>query len=212
MPQPSVRVKVYMSNSILSDTLAAAEEVVDAAGHYAVRIGVHGQVGRMTATGETYRRGTRVICRTVRGLEIGSILNELGRSFSLSEAADGQIVRRLTTEDQLLWSHLQELALQSQAACQAWLKASCSSDQLLEVEPLFDGRTLYFHFLNSASPATEAQLDKLASIFQETVASSQFSHLLEHGCGPGCGTAAAERGCGGACHTCAASSRCAVKR
>lgn len=201
-----------MTNSILPETAVSAVEVLVAAGHYAVRIGVHGQVGRFTTAGETFRRGSRVICRTARGLEIGSVLNELKGAWAASDSADGQIVRRLTTEDQLLWGHLQELALQSQSACQTWLIASHSSDQLLEVEPLFDGRTLYFHFLNSVSPATDAQLDKLASIFQETVAGSHFSHLLKNGCGPGCGTAEAERGCGGACHSCTVSSRCVVKR
>jgi cell fate regulator YaaT (PSP1 superfamily) len=200
-----------MSNSILPETRSPTEVDRLDAGYYAVRIGVHGQVGRFTTASENFRRGTRVICRTARGLEIGSVLNRLRQSGS-AEAADGQIVRRLTSEDQLLWSHLQELALQSQTACQAWLNASQSLDQLLEVEPLFDGRTLYFHFLNDVSADTETQLDRLASIFQETVASSHFSRLLEHGCGPGCGTADATRGCGGACSTCAVSSRCAVKR
>ena len=132
--------------------------------------------------------------------------------LGLGGASDGQILRRMTAEDQLLWNNLEHLAAQSHDACQQWLVESNSLDQLLDVEPLFDGRTLYFHFLNQASPETDAQLERLVAIFQETVRSSTFSHLLEHGCGPGCGTASATRGCGTACHSCTASKGCGVRR
>lgn len=208
-----------MPNSISSDSVVAEpeevaerEERLAAAGHYAVRVGIHGQVGRFTSSDEDFRRGARVICRTARGLEVGSVLNRLQLTTGFLQEADGQIIRRMTPEDQLLWTNLQELAAQSHAACQQWLSESASSDQLLEVEPLFDGRTLYFHFLNQASPATDAHLERLLSIFQETVAGSRFSHLLEHGCGPGCGTSSAKNGCGSACSSCSVARACATKR
>ncbi|MCC6511068.1 MAG: hypothetical protein IT423_18345 [Pirellulaceae bacterium] len=201
----------------------AQSEEPTASGHYAVRVGVHGQVGRFMAFGQRYRRGTPVICRTARGLETGSVLSELRSSLTEtsvssapSEAAesasstsginslkpDGQIVRAMAAEDQLLWNHLRELAEQTLQACQQWLKQSDLPDRLLEVEPLMDGRTLYFHFLDQVSPETDAQIERFAQIFQETVAASDFSKLLEHGCGPGCGTAEATRGCGTACSHC----------
>lgn len=194
---------------------AAENDLTDshiASGQYAVRVGVHGQVGRFASSRESFHRAARVVCRTARGLEIGTVLNVL-RSSTIGEGAnDGQILRRMTPEDQLLWHNLEQLAAQSHQACQQWLSSSKSSDRLLEVEPLFDGRTLYFHFLDQASTETDRQLERLVSIFQETVTNSPFSHLLEHGCGPGCGTAEAERGCGTACHSCSVSSGCGVKR
>ncbi|MGN6136579.1 MAG: hypothetical protein ACTHOU_19005 [Aureliella sp.] len=183
-----------------------------ATGEYALRVGIHGQVGRFTSSGENFRRGARVVCRTARGLEIGTVLNPLRRAVPSTAPSDGQILRRMTAEDQLLWNNLVELAAQSHEACQQWLEQSRSGDQLLEVEPLLDGRTLYFHFLNQASPETDAQLERLMAIFQETVAASPFAHLVEHGCGPGCGTDAAVGGCGTACHSCSVSKACGSRR
>ena len=222
----------------------ACEEHQFTSGYYALRVGIHGQVGRFTSDGESFRRGSKVICRTARGLEIGTVLNRIeltgteltGTELTGTEltgtqsdptasdssaldsppssfsASDGTIIRRMTAEDQMLWSNLEQLAAESHSACQQWLIDSSSPDRLLDVEPLFDGRTLYFHFLNQASTATDEQLERLVSIFQETVASSAFSHLLEHGCGPGCGTASAARGCGTSCHSCSLSKGCGVKR
>lgn len=226
MPEPGEPERNFMSHSISSDSVLIGQEsvVVDAAevvpptetlaaaGHYAVRVGIHGQVGRFTSAEEDFRRGASVICRTARGLEVGSVLNRLQMATASPAEPDGQIIRRMTAEDQLLWTNLQELAGQSHAACQEWLSRSHSSDQLLEVEPLFDGRTLYFHFLNEASPQTDAHLEQLIAIFQETVAASRFASLLEHGCGPGCGTSAARNGCGSACASCSVAKACATKR
>ena len=205
---------------LMQHVIAPAADEIETEGdqfallQYAVRVGVHGQVGRFGSSGERFSRSAKVICRTARGLEIGTVLNRLERPIGTTTGGsnDGQILRRMTAEDQLLWNNLQHLAAESHAACQAWLSTSNSPDRLLEVEPLFDGRTLYFHFLNSARPETDAHLERLVAIFQETVAASAFSHLLEHGCGPGCGTAAAVRGCGSSCQTCSASKGCAVKR
>lgn len=217
MPEQGEPELNFMPNSIPDSVVTEPEEVGEreetlVAGHYAVRVGIHGQVGRFISSDEDFRRGTRVICRTARGLEVGLVLNRLLLPSASLKAADGKLIRRMTPEDQLLWTNLQQLAAQSHAACQQWLVESASSDQLLEVEPLFDGRTLYFHFLNQASPATDAHLERLLAIFQETVASSRFSHLLEHGCGPGCGTSSAKNGCGSACSSCSVAKACASKR
>lgn len=191
-----------------TDTMEAMSQALS---HYAVRIGIHGQVGRFSHGGENYRRGASVICRTARGLEVGAVLNAISYSSTAAQSADGSLIRRMTAEDHLLWNNLKQLAQASHDECQRWLDESASKDQLLEVEPLFDGRTLYFHFLSDVSSQTSDQLGKLVTIFQRTVSESSFSRLLEEGCGPGCGTSAATRGCGGACHTCVVSSGCGVK-
>lgn len=210
-PVSSSAARASVLESSIGQTPVTDESESFVAGQYAVRVGIHGQVGRFSAGGERFRRGAQVVCRTARGLEIGTVLNVLA-SAARPEASDGQILRRMTAEDQLLWNNLQQLAGESHAACQQWLSDSKSPDRLLEVEPLLDGRTLYFHFLNEVSAETDAQIERLVAIFQETVASSAFSQLLEHGCGPGCGTASAQRGCGSSCSSCAVSKSCAVRR
>jgi len=69
-------------------------------GQHFVRIGVLGSVGRFAAEGrQRYARGTRVVCRTPRGLEIGRVLSTADSS---REACDGTLLRRVTTQDDLL--------------------------------------------------------------------------------------------------------------
>ncbi len=190
------------NSTAIPDSAAPQGAPDETAYNYAVRVGVHGQVGRFAAAGESYRRGDRVICRTNRGLEVGAVLSTLRTTIEPGKEPDGRIVRRMTAEDHMLWSHLQNLATQCQSECQAWLNQSQTSDQLIDVEPLLDGRTLYFHFLQSASTATEIEVERLVAIFQKTVEESDFARLLEHGCGPGCGTDKATGGCGSSCSSC----------
>ena len=54
-----------------------------------VRVGVLGQVGRFRASdGQRYGRGTRVVCRTQRGLETGEILSDASADTdSIGEAS-----------------------------------------------------------------------------------------------------------------------------
>lgn len=192
----------------MSQTLPPTSETAHAV-HYAVRVGMHGQVGRFLASDSRYRRGTQVICRTARGLEVGQVLGDLEWSCPAgAHEFDGRIVRALAAEDQLFWQQLKLLAENAYAACQVWLSHSGLPDRLLDVEALLDGRTLYFHFLDGVSSPTEQQIAELVSIYQQTIASSEFAQLVEKGCGPGCGTTAA-KGCGSACSTC--TSRCAVR-
>ena len=196
-------------------------DTLESLGHYAVRIGIHGQVGRFSDGGQRYRRGSGVICRTARGLEVGTVLNPISLSLPQDaparepsaekgeslQGADGRLIRPMTAEDHLLWNQLKQIAQSSFEACQTWLNESGARDQLLEVEPLYDGRTIYFHFLSDVSSGTAAELEKLVAIFQQTVAASPFAKLLDEGCGPGCGTAQASRGCGTACASCAVACR-----
>jgi len=197
----------------------------DSIDSYAVRVGLHGQVGRFITSSEIFRRSASVVCRTARGLEVGVVLNRLTQTPALTpdspgesasshsnRNADGQIVRRMTAEDHLLWAHLQTLAEQARSACQDWLRTVSSPDHLLDVEPLLDGRTLYFHFLHQATPETDQYLEPLIAIYQTTVATSDFAHLLEHGCGPGCGTEAKSGGCGSTCQSCSVAKACAAPK
>jgi hypothetical protein len=182
-------------------------------GDYAVRIGTTGTIFRMTAE-EVLRRGAQVVCRSPRGLEAGCILAPVIHADRETTEVQGRILRRMTPEDHLLWANLRSTAEEAHRACEALLERIGSSAVLLEVEPLLDGRTLYFHFLNEVDPALEQQLDQLIDTYQQTVAASQFAKLLEHGCGPGCGTEQATRGCGtsGGCVVCKVASACSTRK
>ncbi|MCA9132712.1 MAG: hypothetical protein KDA45_06145 [Planctomycetales bacterium] len=162
-----------------------------------LRVGTGGRVGRFLPSEPlAVRRGERVVCRTQRGLEVGQVLGPSEAVAGHQDASDGRLLRRMAPEDELLWGHLQQLGEQAFASCQQWLREAGVSSVLLEVEPLLDGRTLYFHFLADVEPQLQEQLDELAAIYEKKVRESKFAQLVEHGCGPGCGTAEAKNGCG----------------
>lgn len=178
---------------------------------YLVRVGVFGQVGRFRTVEPTkLLRSARVVCRTQRGIEVGQVLAASKSPTSDHDLADGRILRKMTSEDELLWGHLERLASQSLAACQQWLHAEGITALLIDVEPLLDGKTLYFHFLSEVSPKVQEHLDSLVNIYEREARQSKFAQLLEHGCGPGCGTENAKNGCSsrGGCAVCQVASKC----
>lgn len=173
------------------------------------RVGTHGQVGKFRISEPVaLARRDRVVCRTMRGLEVGEVLGSSAGS-SLEEA-DGRILRKMRPEDELLWGHLQELGQAAHRSCDAWLKHHHASAILIDVEPLLDGRTLYFHFLSEVDNTVQSCLDELVTLYEKQVQESKFAKLLEHGCGPGCGTSEAKNGCGsrGGCAVCKVASSC----
>lgn len=197
--------------------------------HTLVRVGRHGQIGKFRCS-EPLRlqRGSRVVCRTARGIEVGEVLNLLGPSIPEEKVpeekvpeetateeteqlvADGTVLRLMSPEDELLWGHLRQLGEQAHVACERWLGKQDQPFVLLEVEPLLDGKTLYFHFLSEIDPCVQEHLDQLVEIYEHEVSESPFAHLLEQGCGPGCGTADAKNGCGtkGGCAVCKIATVC----
>ncbi|MEM8734136.1 MAG: hypothetical protein AAGG44_07935 [Planctomycetota bacterium] len=175
-----------------------------------VRVGIHGQVGRFASPNDSgFRRRSRVLCKTSRGLEVGQVLSS---QVATPGQADGMILREMGPDDELLWGHLQALASEANQDCQEWLHNRGCDAVLLEVEPLMDGRTLYFHFLNDrlADEGLQQHVDHLAQVFEEKARNSEFAAQLEKGCGPGCGTEAAVNGCGskGGCAVCKLASAC----
>jgi hypothetical protein len=177
-------------------------------GLYLVRVGFQKNVIPVQAGVVELVRGDQIICRTSRGVEMGEVLAATHpEQIATSDAS--KFIRKSRPEDALLWRQLTTLSVDANEACQAFLQKQSSRDVLLEVEPLIDGRTLYFHFLGNPSLETEQHVQELAEIYQKSVASSRFAALLEHGCGPGCGTKE-KSGCGtgGGCAVCAIAGGC----
>ena len=69
---------------------------------------------------------------------------------------------------------------------------------LVDVEHLFDGRSLFFYFLGEVPPQLEAVTSELAEVYDTAVQFRKFADTMTEGCGPGCGTA---DGPGGGCTT-----------
>jgi len=173
--------------------------------HHLVRVGALGRVGRFTAVDAVrYPRHARVIVRTARGLELGEILDP-PRDGTDGATADGSILRGMTVEDQLLEARLEKHRAEAFAACNARLAELKLPATLIDVEHLFDGRTLLFYFLGEMAPELQAVTDELAEVYETQVQIRRFTETVNEGCGPGCGT---EQATGGGCKTCVAG--CAV--
>lgn len=168
-----------------------------------------GHVGRFTSVDAVqFPRGSRVVCRTSRGLEVGQVLSaatngERGES-------DGSLLRGVTPEDELLLARLEKNKEEAFAACTELVAQRGLPVVLMDVEHLFDGRSLYFYFLGDVTPELDAITGELAAAYEAKVQFRQFAETLTAGCGPSCGTEDAEGGgCGvGGCATCAVASAC----
>jgi cell fate regulator YaaT (PSP1 superfamily) len=170
--------------------------------HY-VRVGALATVGCFQSAGaEHYHRGTRVVCRTRRGLEVGEVLS--AAEGGTSESAEGTLIRRVTVEDDLLLARLERNREAAYRACEERLAERGIDATLVDVEHLFDGQSLYFYFLGETTPELDALTAELAEVYEAQVQFRKFTETLTAGCGPGCGTEEAENGCAtGGCSTCA---------
>ena len=173
-----------------------------------------GQVGRFAAVDAVrYPRRSRVIVRTRRGLELGEVLSppddtDDGRAFS-----DGELLRGVTVQDELLHARLEKNRQDAYAACAKMLNQNGIPAVLVDVEHLFDGQGLFFYFLGDVTPALESCTSRLAETYEAKVQFRKFTETLIEGCGPGCGTEEA-KGQGGceSCSSCAVASACGAKR
>jgi cell fate regulator YaaT (PSP1 superfamily) len=182
--------------------------------YHLIRVGAMGQVGRFAAVDAVrYPRHARVVVRTRRGLEIGEVLappdeRDDGRTF-----ADGDLLRGMTVEDELLSARLEKHRHDAYEACAALLANRSLPAVLVDVEHLFDGQGLFFYFLGDVPPAVESLTDRLAEAYETKVQFRKFTETLIEGCGPGCGTEEA-KGQGGCetCTSCAVAGACGTRR
>ena len=144
------------------DALAIDEvQNSDSVGLYLVRVGYQQEIIPVQAGAHSLDRGEQIICRTPRGIEMGEVLAATNPEYIETSNAS-KYIRKSRPEDELLWRQLTSLSVTASTACQAFLRNQDIPDVLLEVEPLFDGRTLYFHFLGICFRAS-ARDDSLRS-------------------------------------------------
>jgi len=181
------------------------------AAHHLVRIGALGNVGRFVSVDATrYPRRTRVVVRTRRGLEMGEVLaraDDVPPATS-QEGSDGEILRGMTPQDELLAERLERHRRQALESCAALLAERRLDAVLLDVEHLFDGQGLYFYFLGDVSPEVEALTAQLAEAYESKVQFRRFTETLLAGCGPDCGSEAAGGGGCSDCSGCSVAAAC----
>ena len=172
-----------------------------------VKIGLLGHVGRFSsADGRRYQRSDEVVCRTNRGLEVGRVLCSLDELPGTDEA-DGEVLRRLTPEDQLIVDRIDRFRDRAFHACNHLIDQAGLSAVLVDVEHLFDGQSLYFYFLGSVPDSVHDLTESLAEEYEKKVRFRKFTETMANGCGPDCGTDAAKCSNGG-CSTCLVGASC----
>ncbi len=178
-----------------------------------------GVLGTFEATDfRTYTRDQRVICRTRRGLEWGTVVCDLGHQDSASSskdgvsnlACDGGLLRRTTPDDEMIIERLDRFRDRAFEACRALLAQRGLPVTLVDVEHLFDGESLFFYFLGETDARIEALTEELANVYDRKVKFRKFAESLSQGCGPTCGTQ--ESSCkSSGCGSCALSGSCAMR-
>jgi cell fate regulator YaaT (PSP1 superfamily) len=173
-----------------------------------------GQIGRFAAVDAVrYPRRSRVIVRTRRGLELGEVLSPPDETDDGRTFADGDLLRGVTVQDELLQARLEKNRQEAYTACAAMLAESDVSAVLVDVEHLFDGQGLFFYFLGDVTPELEAYTARLAETYEAKVQFRKFTETLIEGCGPGCGTDEVKgRGGCDSCVSCAVAGACGTKR
>jgi cell fate regulator YaaT (PSP1 superfamily) len=175
-----------------------------------VRWGLPGYVSAFTATDAVrYPRGSRVVLRTGRGLELGEVLTPLVDPESAPH--EGSILRGMTEQDRLLETRIAKNRREAYDACSTKLAELGLDAPLLDVEHLFDGGSLIFYFLGDP-PADAARVtDELAEAYDAQVQFRAFSDAVVAGCGPDCGTEKAG-GCGDCGTGCAIAAACSTHK
>lgn len=168
-----------------------------------VRVGAFAQVGRFaTADATVFPRGSRVIVRTARGLEVGCVLTAETES-GIPRPTNGVLVRGMTVDDELLAARLERNRPQALESCQRKLDQRGLAVTLIDGETLFDGRGVYFYFLGEPPSGLDALIAELAEAFDAEVQFQAFASALMSGCGPDCGAADHGGSCAGCETSCA---------
>ncbi len=165
-----------------------------------------------------YQRDQRVICRTSRGLEWGTVVCDLpppndetpDQACNSINRPAGDLLRTTTPEDEMILERLDRFRDRAFEECRKILVKRALPVTLVDVEHLFDGESLFFYFLGDTDPRVEAVTAELAEAYDRKVKFRKFAQSLAEGCGPTCGTE--ESGCkSSGCGSCALAGTCATR-
>jgi cell fate regulator YaaT (PSP1 superfamily) len=145
--------------------------------HWILRHGVMRFLGDFEAgEGVACGRGSRVLTRTERGLEVGDVLCEVTpRAMAMiTEPTHGQIVRLLTPDDQTVADGLKEKERMEFEACTRFVQQRQLQMALVDVEHLFGGERIVFYFLSEKRVDFRELVKDLAREFQTRIEMRQI--------------------------------------
>jgi cell fate regulator YaaT (PSP1 superfamily) len=174
---------------------------------HVVRIGSCGTVGHYVADDQqSFERGTRVVCRTQRGLEVGEVL-ACGVGTVEAEEVDGDLVRPLDHQDE---SRLAQQARQRDQAidlCQTLLDQAAAPTVIVDAVYPLDAQHICFYVLGELDQSLTGVARQLGTQLDVNVLFRPVAEEESSGCGSGgCGSGG---GCStGSCSTCPAAGSC----
>ena len=144
---------------------------------YIVRYGAMRFLGVFTAAGGTqHLRGTRVIARTDRGLEVGEVLCESDDEAlaHLKEPAEGQILREMAPDDFNEIARIEEYLPKEIEICQGHIGKLELQMRLVDVEHIFGGERIVVYYLAESRVDFRELVRILAGEFQTRIEMRQI--------------------------------------
>ncbi len=126
--------------------------------------------------GDDFRRGTQLIVRTQRGLEVAEVLCEATSeaSDSLTNSPAVQILREMTQEDIHEWDHIRAQERQEFETCKKLISQMQLPMELVDVEHLFGGERIVVYYLAEQRVDFRELVKCLASEFQTRIEMRQI--------------------------------------
>jgi len=144
---------------------------------YVVRFGAMRFLGVFKAPGgQEYRRGSRVITRTERGLEAAEVLCPANQELieQLTDLREGQILREITREDEVEIRRLGEQADRELEVCRQYVARLKLPMQLVDVEHIFGGERVVVYYLADGRVDFRELVRQLAGEFQTRIEMRQI--------------------------------------
>jgi cell fate regulator YaaT (PSP1 superfamily) len=144
---------------------------------YVVRFGSMRTLGIMGARGgDRHDRGSAVIARTNRGLEVGEVLCEATQAAvaQLHNPPHGQVLRKMTTEDKNESFHIQSQEPAEFETCERIVKELGLQMELVDIEHLFGGERIVIYYLAEQRVDFRDLVKRLASEFQTRIEMRQI--------------------------------------
>jgi cell fate regulator YaaT (PSP1 superfamily) len=142
-----------------------------------VRYGAMGLLGRLICTMSPWRCGQRVVIKSERGQEIGTLVCAWGGCGSPSGVPPqirGEVLRAVTHADEVEARHLAESERREFAFSKECVAKRALPMKMVAVEHLFGGDRIIFHFVSESRVDFRALVRDLAHEFQTRIEMRQI--------------------------------------
>ncbi|TWT91772.1 PSP1 domain-containing protein [Stieleria varia] len=149
--------------------------VAEASLEYVVRCGSMRLLCVMTAR-SPYRYGDKVVVRSERGTEFGTVLCEAtpATTGAIKEPTGGRILRLVTADDEAQSHHLSGLVRDDMAVCQRCVDALDLNMELVDVERILGGERVVVYYLADGRVDFRQLVRDLAKEFQTRIEMRQI--------------------------------------